>query len=128
MMGWLTLKALGAVIPGNEKVPGIAASTRSDRGGWLRRDAPFEMRMVLNLAVLIWLSHHFYRLCATACGVVAGAEARTPTAHQHRSTWCGRFAGSNRSLGGLGARSRGAAAYGMKPCRRSEGCHDAPSL
>ena len=56
MMGWLTLKALDAVIPGNEKVPGIAASTRGPVVvAELRRDAPFEMRMVLNLAVLIWL-------------------------------------------------------------------------
>ena len=48
MMGWLTLKALDAVIPGNEKVPGIAASTRGPIVvAELRRDAPFEMRMVL---------------------------------------------------------------------------------
>ena len=56
MMGWLTIQALDAVIPGNDKVPGLAASKRGPLVvAELRREAPFEMRLVLNLAVWVWL-------------------------------------------------------------------------
>ena len=56
MMGWLTIQALDAVIPGNDKVPGLADSKRGPVVvAELRREAPFEMRLVLNLAVWVWL-------------------------------------------------------------------------
>jgi hypothetical protein len=56
MMGWLTLKALDAVIPGSDRAPGLAASGRGPIVvAELRREAPFEMVLVLNLAVWLWL-------------------------------------------------------------------------
>jgi len=55
-MGWLTLQALDAVLPGNASCPGVAASGRGPTVlAELRRDAPFEMRLILNLAVWLWL-------------------------------------------------------------------------
>ena len=55
-MGWLTLRALDAVLPGRQGCPGLAASSRGPAVvAELRREAPFEMRLVLNLAVLLWL-------------------------------------------------------------------------
>jgi hypothetical protein len=56
MMGWLTLRALDAVLPGDANVPGLAATaTGPALVARLRSEAPFEMRLVLNLAVWLWL-------------------------------------------------------------------------
>ena len=55
-MGWLTLQALDAVLPGRGDCPGLAASSRGPVVvAELRREAPFEMRLVLTLAVWLWL-------------------------------------------------------------------------
>ena len=55
-MGWLTLQALDAVLPGKQGCPGLAASSTGPAVvAELRREAPFEMRLVLYLAVWLWL-------------------------------------------------------------------------
>ena len=55
-MGWLTLQALDAVLPGHENCPGVAACSRGPAVlAELRREAPFEMRLILILAVWLWL-------------------------------------------------------------------------
>ena len=121
MMGWLTLKALDAVIPGNEKVPGIAASTRgSIVVAELRRDAPFEMRMVLNLAVLIWLVSPLFTVFVPLPAVWLPARLRH--AHTDRLTSTSFYLVRQISLvlkqvAGMawGQDPEVRAAYGMKP-------------
>ena len=55
-MNWLTLRALDAVFPGNERCPGLAASKTGPKVlTQIRREAPFEMRLILGLAVWVWL-------------------------------------------------------------------------
>jgi hypothetical protein len=121
MMGWLTLKALDAVIPGNEKVPGIAASTRGPIVvAELRRDAPFEMRMVLNLAVLIWLVSPLFTVFVPLPAVWLPARLRH--AHTDRLTSTSFYLVRQISLvlkqvAGMawGQDPEVRAAYGMKP-------------
>ncbi|MEE2835178.1 MAG: hypothetical protein VYB65_04065 [Myxococcota bacterium] len=121
MMGWLTLKALDAVIPGNEKVPGIAASTRGPVVvAELRRDAPFEMRMVLNLAVLIWLVSPLFTVFVPLPAVWLPARLRH--AHTDRLTSTSFYLVRQISLvlkqvAGMawGQDPEVRAAYGMKP-------------
>lgn len=121
MMEWLTLKALDAVIPGNEKVPGIAASTRGPVVvAELRRDAPFEMRMVLNLAVLIWLVSPLFTVFVPLPAVWLPARLRH--AHTDRLTSTSFYLVRQISLvlkqvAGMawGQDPEVRAAYGMKP-------------
>ena len=121
MMGWLTLRALDAVIPGNEKVPGIAASTRGPVVvAELRRDAPFEMRMVLNLAVLIWLVSPLFTVFVPLPAVWLPARLRH--AHTDRLTSTSFYLVRQISLvlkqvAGMawGQDPEVRAAYGMKP-------------
>jgi hypothetical protein len=55
-MNWLILQALDAVLPGHSDCPGLAASQRGPAVvAELRREAPIELRLVLNLATVMWL-------------------------------------------------------------------------